>query len=120
MSATEQFVTTLESWGYEVERSHGLVTFPLTVAAGTLAGQTVRAGVHENELECWPMAPPHWIHLPKAALVSIVNGLATNRQRSPIAGWSGYSWVFPNWRGTGQPIRALLAHIQDLLGHADA
>lgn len=109
------FVAGLESRELPVTRSAGVVSWPVVVATGQLAGTTVDVGVEEGELVRWPVTVPHWIHLP-----SSIRFARTNPRPSSRAGWTKHSRNCLGWGHSRDPIRALLGHIQAVLGDAHA
>ena len=107
------FVTALEEFGADPIVESTLVTYTVTPVAGVLAGRAVRTGVIKEEVAPWPVAPPHWIHLP--AHVAFVS---TNVGGSPLSGWVSHSRDIPA-RGTASvPVAAWLAHVRGVLGGA--
>jgi hypothetical protein len=115
VSATgvEAFVAALQEFGAEPIVESDLVTYTVTPASGAFAGRSVRTGVSMEEVAPWPVAPPHWIHLPADVAFE-----ATNAGRSPVNGWASHSRDIPAW-GTAQlPLAAWLAHVRGVLGDA--
>lgn len=112
-TGVEAFVAALEEFGAEPIVESALVTYTVTPVAGALAGRVVRTGVSVEEVAPWPVAPPHWIHLPVDMAFA-----ATNAGGSPMDGWASHSRDIPAW-GTAQvPLAAWLAHVRGVLGGA--
>jgi hypothetical protein len=112
---TRGFVAALEGHGagLVIEAGLGLVIYTVTPVSGALAGQPVRTAVNLEELAPWPVAPPHWIHLPEAVVFR-----ATNAGASPKAGWLSHSRDIPAWGTAASPAGAWLAHVRGVLGGA--
>ncbi|MBM7789177.1 hypothetical protein [Tenggerimyces flavus] len=73
----------------------------------------VETAVEVAELTGWPMAPPHWIHLPAVVVLP-----ATNSQRSTRSGWLRHSRQVDGWGGDADPVRAWVAHVRGVLATA--
>lgn len=114
-TGTRSFVIALEGYDAapEIEVEAGMVVYSVTPVSGALAGQDVRTGVNMEELAPWPLAPPHWIHLPVEVVFS-----ATNAGASPKAGWRSHSRDIPAWGAATVPVAAWLAHVRGVLGSA--
>ena len=95
------------------ERRSGLVVYQVEPVGGRLAGELVPSGVEVGELAGWPIAPPHWVHLP--ASVVFAN---TNSQSSPLPGWLRHSRQVRGWGCDPDPAQGWLAHIRGILGEA--
>lgn len=109
----EGFVGDLEARGIPVTREAGVVSWPVVVAAGQLAGTEIHVGVAEAELQRWPATVPHWIHLP-----SDLKFARTNPRGSSRSGWTKHSRNCQGWGHSPKPVRVLLAHIQAVVGDA--
>ncbi|CAN5909448.1 hypothetical protein BH23ACT10_BH23ACT10_20730 [soil metagenome] len=101
----------LRARGFDVTRAQGIVSWPVEVATGQLAGATVEVGVAENELTAWPGRAPHWIHARND--VSFTVGSPT--QQSPRSGWTAYSRGDNTWGRQTDHVQALLAYLQAVL-----
>jgi hypothetical protein len=109
----EGFAAGLEGRGFPVTRDAGVVSWPVVVATGQLAGATVDVGVEEEELSRWPLTVPHWVHLPSSILFSRTNPQPSSRPR-----WTKHSRNFVNWGRDRDAVRAVLAHVQAVLEDA--
>ncbi len=111
----QAFVAGLRVCGCDYQLRDQIVVFLITPVVGTHVGQPIETGVELNELEGWPMAPPHWVHLPSGIAVG-----PTNSRASTIPGWLKHSRNAPGWGNAEEPAQAWLAHIQSVLGVAQA
>ena len=91
----------------------GLVAYRVEPVEGCHAGEFVETAVEVAELAAWPVAPPHWIHLPAGVTLP-----ATNSQQSLRAGWLRHSRQIRGWGGDADPERAWVAHVRGVLGAA--
>lgn len=91
----------------------GLVVYRVEPVEGRYAGQPVETAVEVAELACWPLAPPHWIHLPAGVALP-----TTNSQQSSRSGWLRHSRQVRGWGGDAHPERAWVAHVRGVLGAA--
>ena len=107
------FVAGLRSWGCSYEFRNQIVVFRITPAVGAHIVEPIETGVALNELDGWPMAPPHWIHLPSNVAVG-----TTNARPSSISGWLKHSRNVPGWGNAEEPAQAWLAHLQSVLDAA--
>jgi hypothetical protein len=112
-TGVQAFVAALEGYGAEPEVEPGLVIYSVTPVTGAHTGQAVRTGVNVEELAPWPVAPPHWIHLPADVAFA-----ATNAGASPKTGWRSHSRDIPLWGTAPVPVAAWLAHVRGVLGGA--
>jgi hypothetical protein len=111
--AVDQFVAGLDSLAAGPDRRGGLIVYQVEVVDGGLAGTTVETAVELTELANWPVAPPHWIHLPGRVVFA-----RTNSQPSELAGWLKHSRQIQGWGNDARPIRAWLAHVRGVAGEA--
>lgn len=109
----EQFTAGLRRLGANPETRSGLVIYQVEPVGGRLAGEAVSTAVEVGELAGWPIAPPHWVHLP--ASVAFVN---TNSQASPLPGWLRHSRQLSGWGGDPDPAQGWLAHVRAVVGEA--
>ena len=72
------FVDDMAKFGLCPRAEAELVVYDVTPAAGVYAGDRVETGVAAAELEDWPHAPPHWVHLPDVVVFN-----STNSEASP-------------------------------------
>ena len=92
----------------------GLVVYRITPVDGAYAGVEIKTGVAINELDPWPQAPPHWVHLPAGITFS-----RTNSQASPKQGWLMHSRHLNGW-GDAPPGRCWASHVRSVLSEATA
>jgi hypothetical protein len=108
-----QFVAGLDSLGAAPGRRGPLIIYRSDVLAGRHAGRAVQTAVEAAELANWPVAPPHWIHLP-----ATVTFARTNSQPSPRTGWLRHSRQISGWGTDVNPAQAWLAHVRGVLASA--
>jgi nicotinamidase-related amidase len=108
-----QFVAGLDYLAAAPGRRGPLIIYRVDVLAGQHAGHTIETAVETAELANWPVAPPHWIHLP-----ATVTFAQTNCQPSPIPGWQRHSRQIPGWGTDPNPAQAWLAHVRGVLARA--
>src|SRR5690348_16681550 len=97
----EQFIAGLGSLAAAPDRRGGLIVYRIDALDGGHAGKTLETAVEIAELVNWPVAPPHWIHLPGAVCFA-----HTNSQPSPLAGWLRHSRQINGWGTDRHPTRA--------------
>lgn len=108
------FRSGLEELDISVENRGALVVYRLVPLSGSMATKEVETGVEVSELDGWPTAPPHWVHVPDD--VRIPGG---STQPSSLAGWSRYSRPHPGRLDASRaPTREWVAHVRALLGTA--
>ena len=107
------FTAGLDSLGAAPGRRGPLVVYRVDVLAGQHAGRVIETAVEAAELASWPVAPPHWIHLP-----AMMTFARTNCQPSPITGWLRHSRQITGWGTDPDPARAWLAHVRGVLAQA--
>jgi hypothetical protein len=107
------FVAGLRRQHTEPEVRGGLVIYRVEPVEGRYTGELVDTAVEVDELAAWPVAPPHWIHLPARVTLP-----ATNSQQSTQAGWLRHSRQIRGWGGDADPERAWIAHVRGVLGAA--
>jgi len=108
-----QFVVGLDSLAAAPGRRDALVVYRVDVLAGLHAGQAIETAVEVAELANWPVAPPHWIHLP-----TTITFAQTNCQPSPLTGWLRHSRQITGWGTDLNPAQAWLAHVRGVLALA--
>lgn len=108
-----QFVAGLDGLTAAPGRRDTLVIYQVDVLAGQHAGQVIETGVEVAELANWPVAPPHWIHLP-----ATVTFARTNCQPSSVGGWLRHSRQVNGWGTDPNPAQAWLAHVRGVLALA--
>ncbi|TFV90104.1 hypothetical protein E4P40_07760 [Blastococcus sp. CT_GayMR20] len=107
------FVNGLRRLQTKPEVRDGLVVYWVEPVEGQHAGELVETAVEVAELVSWPMAPPHWIHLPAEVALP-----ATNSQQSTRSGWLRHSRQVRGWGGDIDPEGAWVAHVRGVLGAA--
>jgi hypothetical protein len=107
------FIAGLHSVGAAPRYEGPLVVYQVEAISGPHAGTSIDTGVEVAELAGWPIAPPHWIHLPLD-----VSFEQTNSQPSPVAGWLRHSRQISDWGSEADGIQAWLAHVRGVLGQA--
>jgi hypothetical protein len=108
-----RFVAGLESLGAAPVRRGSLIVYRIDAIGGRHAGQVIETAIETSEAGNWPVAPPHWIHLP--ATVTFAH---TNSQPSEVAGWLRHSRQIADWGADAEPARAWLAHVRGVLATA--
>lgn len=109
----DAFVARLQLAGAAPERCGPLIVYVVDVVGGPHSGQMLRTGVEITELAGWPIAPPHWIHLPAVIMFE-----HTNSQPSPVEGWIRHSRQINDWGSDPDPGQAWLAHVRGVLEYA--
>lgn len=109
----EQFVAGLASLGAAPDRRLDLIVYGIEPVDGAYAGRRVEVGVEVGELANWPIAPPHWIHLPAE-----ITFARTNSQPSSLPNWMKHSRQVTDWGGDPQPTRVWMAHTRGVVGEA--
>ena len=109
----ETFTTSLRRLGARPERRDGLIVYQVEPVTGRLAGEIVPTAVEVGELAMWPIAPPHWLHLPGTVVF-----VHTNIQPSPIPSWHRHSRQIADWGSDPDPAQGWLAHVRGVLGEA--
>ncbi|MGB3170368.1 MAG: hypothetical protein WBB62_13005 [Rhodococcus sp. (in: high G+C Gram-positive bacteria)] len=90
------------------------ILFDVVAVDGALAGQTVTTGVSVSEVQSWPLAPPHWIHLPETVAFAETNMDDTDCP----AGWKRHSRDF-SYADTSVPLAlAWLRHVRGFVSIA--
>ena len=107
-----QFVAGLDSLAAAPAARRARV-YQVDVLAGEYAGQAIETAVEIAEIANWPIAPPHWIHLP-----ATVTFAQTNCQPSPLTGWLRHSRQIAGWGTDLNPAQAWLAHVRGVLSQA--
>lgn len=114
MDGVARFVADLTEEGHEPAVCGDVVRYHLVPAAGVRAGQKVVTGVSTNELQGWPMTPPHWIHLEDE-----INFAQTNLDTQDCpSGWRRHSRDTGQWDMTRKPVHLWVAHVRGVLGQA--
>lgn len=109
-----RFIADLEEEGHEPSVCGDVVRYHVVPATGVRAGQKVVTGVGVDELQGWPAAPPHWIHLQTDINIGPTNVDATNCP----PGWQRHSRDTGSWSLTRKPIHIWISHVRGVLGQA--
>lgn len=109
----DAFTAGLQASGARPQRRGPLIVYTVDVISGPQAGAAIETGVEIAELAGWPVAPPHWIHLPATVVFE-----HTNSQDSAVPGWVRHSRQVFDWGLDPDPGQAWLAHVRGVLGQA--
>lgn len=109
----DAFTADLLWLGAEPEQRGDLVAYRIEPVTGRLAGQVVETAVEAADLAAWPIAPPHWVHLPAS-----VTFIRTNATPSSATGWLRHSRQIGGWGCDADPAQAWLAHVRAVVGEA--
>lgn len=110
----EGFVADLAGEGLEATVEGGVVTYEVVSVGGPWSGQQTATGVSVEELQGWPLAPPHWIHLPEAVAFASTNADRTGT----LPGYARHSRDIGQWDLSRRPILSWLAHVRAVVGQA--
>lgn len=116
VAGLDAFLAGLHNLGVEPLVTNTVVTFEVVPVSGSRAQVAVSTGVGVEELAMWPMAPPHWVHLPAEVLLARMN---TNGADT-LPGWTRHSRQIANWGDADDPAQAWIAHARSVLGEATA
>lgn len=111
-SPLQAFLDDMDGLGLCSRVGAGLVVCDIVPVEGARAGSSLLLGVAVNEVNNWPTAPPHWIHLPAE-----VQFRATNSEASSKPGWLRHSRNCAGW-GDARAAVCWHAHLQAVLGEA--
>ncbi|MDV7199583.1 hypothetical protein R4172_18735 [Rhodococcus kroppenstedtii] len=100
--------------GATVRAEDGRLLFDVLAVGGALAGQWVPTGVSLTEVQAWPQAPPHWVHLPDLVVFEATNCDTTDCP----PGWRRHSREFGFTDTSIPPAKAWLSHVRGLLSLA--
>ena len=112
VTGVERFVDDMTKAGFAPQVEGEVVTFQVTPVDGVRAGCPVGSGVSTEELDPWPQAPPHWIHLPADVTLT-----RTNCQNSPKQEWLMHSRNLSGW-GDAPPAVSWASHVRAVLSEA--
>jgi hypothetical protein len=112
-TGVDAFTAGLERCGRTPHVVNDVVSFTVEAFDGAHAGQAIETGVSIQELQGWPLTPPHWIHLPAEIAFS-----RTNTQPSPVPGWVSHSRQIQGWGTAAEPAQAWIAHVRAVLGES--
>jgi hypothetical protein len=109
-----RFIADLTEEGHEPTRCGDVVRYHVIPASGALAGQKIVTGVSASELQAWPSAPPHWMHLPDQ-----INFAHTNADTQDCpTGWRRHSRDTGAWAMDRKPVLTWISHVRGFLGEA--
>lgn len=108
------FIADLEEAGHQPIVCGDVVRYHIVPATGSRAGQDVLTGVSVSELQGWPAAPPHWIHLQADLNIGPTNVDTTGCP----TGWRRHSRDTGPWNLTRKPIHIWISHVRGVLGQA--
>jgi hypothetical protein len=100
--------------GAPVERDGERLMYDVLAVGGALVGKKVRTGVSLSEVQSWPLAPPHWIHLPANVSFPQTN---TDQTDCPV-GWVRHSRDFNLTDTSVPPALAWLRHVRGFVSLA--
>lgn len=113
-SPARRFVDDVNATGAFVRAEPGRLMFEVLAVSGAFAGQMVTTGVSLSEVQNWPQAPPHWVHLPDTVVFETTN--SDNTDCPP--GWRRHSREFALTDMSVSPAVAWLRHVRGLLSLA--
>lgn len=109
-----RFIADLEEEGHNPSVCGDVVRYDVVPASGARVGQSVSTGVSVSELQSWPMAPPHWIHLETSLVLAPTNSDTSGCPE----GWQRHSRDTGSWDMTRKPIHVWISHVRGVLGQA--
>lgn len=109
-SPLQAFVDDMDGLGLCPQVEAGLVVCDVVPVTGARAGGSLLLGVAVEEVNNWPTAPPHWIHLPAE-----IQFRATNSEASSKPSWLRHSRNCAGW-GDAPAAVCWHAHLQAVLG----
>lgn len=107
------FMKDIEQCGTNPRLLDDFVVYEVEPVLGFLAETRVETAVAIQELERWPVVPPHWIHLPNTVRFG-----ATNSQASNIDGWTQHSRQIGGWGQSTSAANDWLGHVRSVLNEA--
>lgn len=115
-SPARRFADDITAAGAPVRAEPGRLLFDILAVGGALAGQWMSTGVSLAEVQNWPQAPPHWVHLPDTVVFETTNSDTTDCP----PGWRRHSREFTFTDTSIPPAKAWLSHVRGLLSLAIA
>lgn len=112
-TGVDGFFAGLRRCGCDPKVRNGVAVFTVIPVGGSYAGHSVESGVGADELQAFPSAPPHWVHLPNS-----VSFGRTNSRPSSIPGWLMHSRNVKDWGNAEEPAQAWLAHVRAVLAES--
>jgi hypothetical protein len=110
------FVADLADLGIEAVVDGAVVKYEITAPGGARASRMIPTAVSISELQAWPAAPPHWIHLPADIRFAKTNA----DQRNALPGWTRHSRNIQRWTPTIHPGQQWAAHVRSVLTEISA
>jgi hypothetical protein len=110
------FIADLADFGINAVADGAVVKYEVTAVGGALSGHEVPTAVSASELQPWPAAPPHWIHLPDALRFERTN----TDQQEVLPGWRRHSRDIGHWNSAGHPGQRWLAHVRRVMSEIAA
>lgn len=110
----QRFMSDMAAVGAPVEAEEARLMYQVLAIGGALAGQKVLTGVSLSEVQGWPLAPPHWVHLP-----DFVSFSETNMDEADCPpGWKRHSRDFNLTDTSIPPALAWLRHVRGFISLA--
>lgn len=110
----DAFIADLADWGAEARVVGAWVVFPVRAPGGAREGEMLESAVAVNELQSWPLIPPHWVHFPSSVILPQVHTDQSDTQ----TGWTRHSRQIERWEQVTEPGRAWLGHARATLAGA--
>ncbi|OFV78581.1 hypothetical protein [Rhodococcus erythropolis] len=110
----QRFIDDMTAVGAPARLDGPRILYEVKAVAGALAGQTVTTGVSISEVQSWPLAPPHWIHLPESVTFTQTNLDDTDCP----PGWKRHSREYNYTDMSVPPALAWLRHVRGLISIA--
>lgn len=115
-AAAQQFMDDMTAVGAPARLDGTRILYEVKAVGGALSGQIVTTGVSIAEVLSWPMAPPHWIHLPDSVTFE-----ATNMDETDCPpGWKRHSREFAFTDMNVPPALSWLRHVRGFISIATA
>lgn len=110
---TRRFIDDLTAAGAPARLEGARVLYQVLAVGGAFAGQQVDTGVSVSEVQSWPMAPPHWVHLRDSVVFAETNADVTDCP----PGWVRHSRDFA-FDMSAPPATAWLRHVRGFVSIA--
>jgi len=111
----DRFVSDLAEAGVPAAFDGVRVLYDIVPVAGAHVGKPISTGVSANELDAWPLSPPHWIHVEQMVTFLI----PTNTDLTDcLPGWIRQSRDLGPWDTSMPAVRVWLAHVRGFLSLA--
>lgn len=112
--STRRFMADMALAGAPVAIDGDRLTYEVLAVSGALAGRSVKTAVSVSEVQGWPLAPPHWIHLEDNVAFAATN---TDLTDCP-PGWRRHSREFAFAGTSVPPATAWISHVRGFIGLA--